>query len=131
MNLRVGLISLCGLAIPLAAEDGNPFGPPPTPEQAENARRNVMKMLLEQKLPRVAFETAKVREAFDFFAVQTHRSNIGINMVVSFGEPPQPAQLITIHRRNMPLKDFLDEVCKQGGMKWVIEYPGLIRITPK
>jgi hypothetical protein len=31
------------------------------------------------------------------------------------------AARITIHRRNMSALDFLDEVCKQSGLKWLIE----------
>jgi len=128
MKLRMGLALLFVFVVPLAVDGQNPSVPPPTAEQKESVRRIVMKRLSEQKLPKVEFEGIQVREALEFFATKTH-----LNMVIALGDegPAPPLKPITIHRRNMPLTEFLDEVCKQSGLKWVIEYPGLVRITPK
>jgi hypothetical protein len=156
MKLRVALALLSVLIVPAAVDGQDRSDPPPTAEQTESARRLVMKMLSECKLPKVEMEKCSVRDAIEFFATKIRRFNI----LVKYGDegvPPFPpaagnvanipglddppfgvpvarvtaGPLITIHRRNMSAREFFDEVCQQSGMQWVIEYPGNIVITPK
>jgi hypothetical protein len=158
MKLRVGLALLSVLIVPVALDGQNPSDPPSTAEQNEIARKAVMKKLSEFKFPKVEIGKASVREALEFFATKTRfnmRAKFGDEG--SGTDPPgagnaanipKPNDLpldvpgvpvlkgaattrITIHRRNMSAREFLDEVCKQSGLQWVIEYPGAIVITPK
>ena len=116
-----------------------------------------MKKLSEQKLPKVEMDRMPLREALEFFCAKTRvnlvakfvledeKSDLnppvagdipkldvakipGVPGALPGKSPPQP--LITIHRQNMPLNEFLDEFCQQSGLKWVIEYPGFVRIIP-
>ena len=90
--------------------------------------QRIREVLRSTRFHKVSLDKMNAREALDYFATRLRGAGTPLNMVASFGNKDLE-RTITWHAKNPTAEELLNEICRQGKLRWECFALG-IKISP-